>query len=95
MDKVEKKIKDIILNNLESDNKYRLFIFGSRVSGTPRKYSDYDIGIEGKDMIPFPVLVKIKIALQDSDLPYKVDVVDFSTVSDDFRKQALKNTKKL
>ena len=95
MDSVEKKIKNIILDNIEDGKKHRLFIFGSRVSGGSRKYSDYDIGIEGKEAIPFAVLAKIKTALEDSDLPYKVDVVDFFVVSSDFRKQALKNIKEL
>ncbi len=95
MNSIEQKIKDIILNNIEGDEKYRLFVFGSRADNSARKYSDYDIGIEGKVAISFSVLAKIKTALDDSDLPYKVDVVDFFTVSDDFRKQALKNTKEL
>ena len=95
MDSIEKKIKNIILNNIEDCNEYRLFIFGSRASTQSRKYSDYDIGIEGKKAIPFAVLAKIKTALDDSDLPYKVDVVDFFTVSNNFRNQALKNIKEL
>ncbi len=95
MDKTEKKIKKIILENIDDGKKYRLFIFGSRASGQPRKYSDYDVGIEGKEVIPFAMLAKIKIALNDSDLPYKIDVVDFSAVSKKFRDQALINIKKL
>ena len=95
MDRIEKKIKEIILESIDDGKKYRLFIFGSRVSGQSRKYSDYDIGIEGKEVIPFAMLAKIKIALNDSELPYKIDVVDFSAVSKKFRDQALINIKKL
>ena len=92
--KVELEIKKIIFQFLDP-KKYKVFIFGSRVKGKARKYSDYDIGILGKRPLPSYLKVLIEEALEESDLPFKVDIVDFSKVSEDFRKVALKNIKKL
>lgn len=91
---MEKKIKEIIFKFLDSKD-YRLFIFGSRATGKAGKFSDYDIGILGENPLSFGTLALIKEALEDSSLPVAVDVVDFSSVSSDFKKVALAKTKKL
>ena len=92
--KEEKEIKKIIYRFLDP-KKYQIFIFGSRASGRAKKYSDYDIGIWGKRRLPSEIKVFIEEALENSDLPVKVDIVDFSLVSPGFRKIALSKTKKL
>ena len=88
------EIKEIIFRFLDS-KKYKIFVFGSRASGKAKKYSDYDIGIIGKKSVPWHILAEIEEALEESDLPYRVDIVDFSSVSNDFRKVALTKIKKL
>ena len=92
--KAEKKIKEIIYRFLDP-KEYQVFIFGSRAVGKSKKYSDYDVGIFGKKSVPATKMVLIEEALEESDLPYKVDVVDFSLVSADFKKVALSKIKKL
>lgn len=90
----EKKIKKIIfrfLNPLE----YKVFIFGSRVTGKAKKFSDYDVGIIGKKPVSWSTLALIEEALEESDLLYRVDVVDFSLVSSVFRRLALSKIKEL
>lgn len=92
--KTEKEIKEIIFRFLDP-KKYQVFIFGSRATGKAKKYSDYDVGILGKKPVPWDILAEIEEMFEESDLPYKVDIVDFSLVSSDFRKMALSNIKKL
>ncbi len=92
--KIEQEIRDIIFQFLNT-KEYQVFIFGSRMIGNAKKYSDYDIGIWGKKPAPWHILLKIEDALEESDLPYKVDIVDFSLVSSGFRKVALSKVKKL
>lgn len=94
MDQVEKKIKKIIYQFI-NPKEYTVFIFGSRATGKARKYSDYDVGISGKNSIPSEVKILIEEALEESDLPYKVDVVDFSLLPTKFKKVALSKVKKL
>jgi predicted nucleotidyltransferase len=92
--KVEKEIKKIIFQFLDPKD-YQVFIFGSRAKGKAEKFSDYDIGIIGKKALPFRVMALIEEALEESDLPYKVDVVDFALVPESFKKVALSKIKKL
>ena len=94
--KTEQEIRDIIFQFL-NPKEHQVFIFGSRAIGKTRKFSDYDIGIWGKNKRPLSSGIKILIgdALEESNLPYKVDVVDFSLVSSGFRKVALSKIKEL
>ena len=78
-----------------SDGRYKTFIFGSRATQTNRKYSDIDLGISGPVPLSSKQYIQIKDALEESDLPYKVDVVDFSEVSEEFKKVALRSTIRL
>ena len=90
MDQFGETIKDIISKHLDMTD-YHVFLFGSRAEGTGRKFSDVDIGIEGKKPVPSSKMVQIKDEFEESDLPFTVDVVDFSTVSPRFKKTAKKN----
>lgn len=80
-----------VMNKHLDDSKYRAFIFGSRTQAKHRKFCDLDVGIIGSTILPAATLLQIKEDLSNSDLPYLADVVDFSTVSKDFRKKALSN----
>ncbi len=88
------EMKTIIAKYLDLQ-KYRLFLFGSRVAGTNRKFSDYDIGILGPEKVPLREMALISADLDDSNIPYRVDVVDFQSVSEKFRRVAMKEVKYL
>lgn len=60
-------------------------VFGSRVGGTAKDYSDLDIVIVGTDRIKRRVKMLLREAFEKSDLPFRVDVVDYNAVSDSFR----------
>jgi len=70
-------------------------IFGSRASGNASKYSDIDIGFLGPRPMSQQVLYRVMDDLEESDLPYKVDVVDFFEVEEDFRRIALKSYERI
>ncbi len=72
------------------DPSYRLFLFGSRATGTARRFSDVDVGIEGPKPVSSTILMNVQETLEESDIPFKVDVVDFSQTSDRFRLLAKK-----
>ncbi|RNC69212.1 MAG: nucleotidyltransferase domain-containing protein [Desulfuromonadales bacterium] len=61
-------------------------MFGSRVRGTARKYSDIDLAIVGDGPLPDRTVAGLKEAFSESDIPYRVDVVDWRTISPEFRK---------
>lgn len=87
--KVQKEIKNIVFRYLDP-KKDKVFIFGSRAIGDNRKFSDVDLGIISKRKLPSLLISDLEEALEESDIPYKVEVVDFSTVTKQFKNLALK-----
>lgn len=63
-----------------------VWAFGSRAKWLAKEYSDLDLCILGKAPLSFRILGLLEEAFEDSDLPYKVDVVDWATTSEGFRK---------
>lgn len=84
-----------IINKFLPENSYQVFIFGSRVLGNNRKFSDIDLGINGPKPLTAKEYLNIKEAFDQSDLPYRVDLVDFMNVSDKFKQVSLLNTQSI
>lgn len=59
--------------------------FGSRVKWTARDYSDLDLVIADGQPLGWRTLSRLETALKESDLPFKVDVLDWHDISDNFR----------
>jgi type I restriction enzyme S subunit len=68
---------------------YRVVAFGSRITQTARPTSDLDLCVMGNTPFSFETLAELRYAFSDSNLPYKVDVIDWATISSDFRKIVL------
>lgn len=65
---------------------YSVWAFGSRVSGGARKYSDLDIVIITKEPLSLSKMADLREAFDESNLVFKVDVVDWAVTSDPFRR---------
>lgn len=64
----------------------RVYVFGSRATYKARPYSDLDLALEHPShLLPPGLLFQLQSALSESDLPYRVDVIDLNAVSDEFR----------
>jgi predicted nucleotidyltransferase len=63
----------------------RAYVFGSRAHGRARRYSDLDLALEWDRPLGLDVVGQIAEALSESDLPYKVDIVDLALVEPTFR----------
>lgn len=63
-----------------------VWAFGSRAKWLARDTSDLDLAIIGQIPLSFQKLAAIRDDFSESDLPYKVDVVDWATTSESFRK---------
>ena len=72
-----------ILTRLIPDREVR--VFGSRVTGRTKKFSDLDLAIMGQDPVPPATMADLREAFIESDLPIKVDLVDWATTSQTFR----------
>ena len=73
-----------ILKTYASD--YTVLAFGSRVKGNAKKYSDLDLAIMTQQPLSFSKMAILKEAFDESDLPIRVDVVDWTETSETFRK---------
>jgi len=60
--------------------------FGSRVAGPAKKFSDLDLAVMGETSLPASVLADLEEDFRESDLPFKVDVVDWATTKESFRR---------
>lgn len=60
--------------------------FGSRVTGTARDHSDLDLAVVGPRALGSEILRLLKEAFEESDLPFRVEVLDWHVASDSFRK---------
>ena len=54
--------------------------------GNARKFSDLDLAIINESPLDFATYAGLKDAFSDSDLPFKVDVVDWNNINEDFKK---------
>lgn len=94
LEKLKKEILEIVGRHLDLA-RYRVFFFGSRVSGKGTDRSDIDIGIEGSEPVPYNVLFAMREEVERIPTLYTIDVVDFRRASDDFREVALQYTEPL
>lgn len=66
---------------------YEVRAFGSRVHKENLKpFSDLDLVVMTEQPLDAPRLGKLQDAFSASDLPFKVDLVDWSSISEDFRR---------
>lgn len=89
-DELKKMIKKAVAKYLPLSS-YRLFFFGSRISGKASERSDIDIGIEGKKPVSSEVISRIKEEFEALPTLYTIDFVDFSQTEKDFKKVAKKH----
>ncbi len=76
-------IREILKKHIPN---YEVRVFGSRLKGTAKKYSDLDLVIAGETKLPKKILYLLREEFQESDLPFRVEIMDWQTISDEFRK---------
>ncbi len=66
---------------------YEVWAFGSRVHGRNlKRFSDLDLVVVTDKQLDTLRLADLKEALSESDLPFKVDVLDWSVTNERFRR---------
>lgn len=63
----------------------QVWAFGSRVSGRAKPHSDLDLAIVSSSPVPLATLAEIEEDFSESDLPFRVDLVDWATAPKRFR----------
>lgn len=67
-----------------------VYLFGSRARDTQQSGSDIDIAIDAGAPIAREKILAILLAVDETIIPLKVDVIDLATASDDLKKNILR-----
>lgn len=81
-------VKNIVLKHVPS-NEFAVFLFGSRANGNASALSDIDVGILGHRAFPYIIKGNLESDLDESIVPFKIDLIDFFQVDEVFKNQAL------
>ncbi len=76
-------VQTILHNHVPS---FEAWAFGSRARGDAGKNSDLDLCLVGDKPLSFEARANLKLAFSESNIPYCVDVVEWVTLSEGFRK---------
>ena len=64
---------------------YAVWAFGSRIKDKAKPYSDLDLAVICDQALPWSVQASLAEDFSESDLPFRVDVVDWAVASESFR----------
>ena len=81
------KIKKLLFSYPEIEN---VKIFGSRAKGNYKPYSDIDLVVFGNN-ITEKLLLHIAYELDELPTPYKFDIIDYKTISNEDIKKDIDN----
>ncbi len=62
-----------------------VWVFGSRTRASSKEYSDLDLALKTPEALSIDLHAELSEAFCESDLPWKVDIVDVNRVSEAFR----------
>lgn len=74
----------VIVNDILNKCEITAYVFGSRAKNKAKALSDLDLCL--KDNYNKSTVRKLQDAFEESDLPFKVDVVVWSEISQSFQK---------
>jgi type I restriction enzyme S subunit len=77
-------VLDILRAHLPQSTK--AWVFGSRATGRARRYSDLDLAIDAGRRLTLDEIARVAEAFSDSDLSYRVDLVDWHCIDDRWRR---------
>ena len=68
-------------------------VMGSRLTGPAKPFSDLDLIVIGDEPLALGTLANLRDAFDDSDLPFAVDIIEWSSASEAFRRVIAENGK--
>ena len=79
-----KLVRQLVLSGL-GDRPARVYLFGSRATGHARPTSDIDVAVWPLAELPVGTLALIREVLEESLVPFNVDLVDLRDTDEGFR----------
>lgn len=65
---------------------YTVWAYGSRARRTAKPYSDLDLMVVSDTPLPLAISAALAESFSESDLPWKVDISDWASAGEDFRR---------
>lgn len=86
-----KALDDIrrILREVVGGREVAVYLFGSWARGEATPISDIDLAIEAPTPLPPGTLARLRERLEESSVPYRVEVVDLKDADPAFRQRVL------
>ena len=92
------KTRDDVLNEVRHvtravlhGHRVEVYLFGSWASGKPRRSSDIDVGVYAHHPLPPGTLAALREHLEESRIPYRVEVVDLASTDAAFRDTVIRH----
>jgi len=82
------EVRRIVLDALGEKNA-KVYLFGSWARGEATRLSDIDVAIAPHVTLPRGTLARLRERLEESHVPYHVDVVDLTRTAPEFRRRVL------
>lgn len=74
-------VKGLVLHHIGQEA-VKIYLFGSWARGEERMTSDIDLAVETEEGTPFSKAAYLREILEESVIPYRVDVVDLAEASE-------------
>lgn len=84
-----KLVRQLVLDGL-GNHSAKVYLFGSRATGHARPASDIDVAVWPLTELPVGTLALIREALEESLIPFNVDLVDLRDTDEGFRARVQK-----
>ncbi len=75
------QVREMVLAKL-AGLQVKVYLFGSRATGKACETADIDVAIEPFEALPIGLLSDIREQLEESNIPFPVDLVDLSSASE-------------
>jgi predicted nucleotidyltransferase len=93
---IQKKEMEIVLNIIKKHAKAcEVLVFGSRLKGNNKPFSDLDLAFICKERLDLNKRFKLSLEFEESDLSYRVDIIDYNRASKEFQKIIDSNNEKI
>ncbi|MBD3231470.1 nucleotidyltransferase domain-containing protein [Candidatus Dependentiae bacterium] len=87
---LKKKYQDQLITIIHKHlPKCTIYLFGSQATGKNIHGSDIDIAVDMGKPIPYNIILKILVDIDDTTIPMKVDVVDLQTAPDNLKQDII------
>jgi hypothetical protein len=83
------KLRHIVLDAL-GDRDAAVYLFGSHARGEVRHGSDIDVAILPREELPAAFFANLTETIEESTIPYDVDLIDLRKVAPEFREHVIR-----